>query len=85
MFRIPIFKCDWVDNNNDIKVDGLGFTLVDLTKVVYKSYSFILASQAKQVFYVQDQLEPRWSIVLSIPLKDFLHMEGVDHIIEVSV
>ena len=84
MFRIPIFKCDWVDNNNDIKVDGLGFTLVDLTKVVYKSDSFSLASQAKQVFYVQDQLELRWSIVLSIPLKDFLHMEGVDHIIEVS-
>ena len=48
-FRIPVFKCDWVDNNNDIKVDELGFTLVDLTKVAYKSDSFILASQAKQV------------------------------------
>ena len=80
-FRIPVFKCDWVDNNNDIKVDELGFTLVDLTKVAYKSDSFILASQAKQVFYVQDQLEPRWSIVLS--QKDFLHKEGVDDLIEV--
>ena len=46
-----------------------------------KSDSFILASQAKQVFYVQDQLEPRWSIVLS--QKDFLHKEGVDDLIEV--
>ena len=80
-FRIPVFKCDWVDNNNNIKVDELGFTLVDLTKVAYKSDSFILASQAKQVFYVQDQLEPRWSIVLS--QKDFLHKEGVDDLIEV--
>ena len=80
-FRIPVFKCDWVDNNNDIKVDELGLTLVDLTKVAYKSDSFILASQAKQVFYVQDQLEPRWSIVLS--QKDFLHKEGVDDLIEV--
>ena len=80
-FRIPVFKCDWVDNNNGIKVDELGFTLVDLTKVAYKSDSFILASQAKQVFYVQDQLEPRWSIVLS--QKDFLHKEGVDDLIEV--
>ena len=53
-FRIPVFKCYWVDNNNGIKVDELGFTLVDLTKVAYKSDSFILASQAKQVFYVQD-------------------------------
>ena len=80
-FRIPVFKCDWVDNNNGIKVDELGLTLVDLTKVAYKSDSFILASQAKQVFYVQDQLEPRWSIVLS--QKDFLHKEGVDDLIEV--
>ena len=80
-FRIPIFKCDWVDNNNDIKVDELGFTLVDLTKMAYKSNSFILASQAKQVFYVQDQLEPRWSIILS--QKDFLHKKGVDDLIEV--
>ena len=80
-FRIPVFKHDWVENNKDIKFDELGFTLVDLTKVAYKLDSFILASQAKQVFYVQDQLEPRWSIVLS--QKDFLHKEGVDDLIEV--
>ncbi|KAL6347441.1 hypothetical protein AAG906_025156 [Vitis piasezkii] len=52
MFKIPIFKCDWVDNKN--------------------------ASQAKQVFYVEDQLDPKWSIVLSIPPKDFNNMEGLD-------
>ena len=52
-------------------------------KVVYISYSFVLASQAKNVFYVQDQLKPRWSIVLS--QKDFLHKEGVDDLIEVPV
>ncbi|RVW59097.1 hypothetical protein CK203_113303 [Vitis vinifera] len=52
MFRIPIFKCDWVDNKN--------------------------ASQAKKVFYVEDQLDPKWSIVLSIPPKDFNNMEGLD-------
>ena len=46
-FKIPVFKCDWVDNNNGIKVDELGFTLVDLMKVAYKSDSFTLASQAK--------------------------------------
>ena len=79
--RILVFKCDWADNNNDIKVDELGFTLVDLTKVAYKSDSFILASQAKRVFYVQDQLESRWPIVLS--QKDFLHKKGVDDLIEV--
>ena len=85
MFRIPVFKCDWVDTNIGIKVDELGFTLVDLTKVAFKSDSFILASQGKQVFYIQDQLEPRWSIVLSIPQKDFLHKEGIDDLVEFSV
>ncbi|RVW74534.1 hypothetical protein CK203_053767 [Vitis vinifera] len=77
-----VFKCDWVDNNNDIKVDDLGFTLVDLTKVAHKSDSFILASQAKQVFYVQDQLESRWSVVLSTPQKDLLDKKGVDDLID---
>ena len=51
--------------------------------MAYKSDSFILASQAKQVFYLQDQLEPRWSIVLSH--KGFLHIEGVDDLIEVPL
>nr|CAN78619.1 hypothetical protein VITISV_034823 [Vitis vinifera] len=45
MFKIPIFKCDWVDNKNGIKVDELGFTLVDFSKIGHKSDPFILASQ----------------------------------------
>ena len=36
MFRILVFKCDWVDNKNDIKVDDLGFTLVDFNKIAHK-------------------------------------------------
>ncbi|RVX04782.1 hypothetical protein CK203_025058 [Vitis vinifera] len=58
-----VFKCDWVDNKNGIKVDDLGFTLVDFNKIAHKSDPFILASQAKQVFYVQDQLDPRWTLL----------------------
>ena len=77
MFTILIFKCDWIDNKNGIKVDELGFTLVDFSKIGCKSDPFILASQAKKVFYVEDQLDPKWSIVLSIPPKDF-NMEGLD-------
>ncbi|KAL6327729.1 hypothetical protein AAG906_024698 [Vitis piasezkii] len=71
MFRIPVFKCNWVDNKSGIKVDEFGLTLVDFTKMAHKSDPFILASQAKQVFYVQDQLDPRWSVVLSTPERDF--------------
>ncbi|KAL6326328.1 hypothetical protein AAG906_005522 [Vitis piasezkii] len=78
MFRIPIFKCDWVDNKNGIKFDELEFTLVDFSKKGHKSDPFILASQAKQVFYVEDQLDPKCSISLSISPKDFNNMEGLD-------
>ena len=41
----------------------MGFTLVDLNRVGHKSDSFILASQAKPVFYTPDQLDPKWSVV----------------------
>ncbi|KAL8512194.1 hypothetical protein ACS0TY_018595 [Phlomoides rotata] len=30
--RFPLFKCVWMDNKSGIKVDGLGFTLVNLKK-----------------------------------------------------
>ena len=59
MFRIPIFKCDWAGNKNGIKVDDLGFSLVDFSKIGHKSNPFILAFQAKQVLYVQDKLDRR--------------------------
>ncbi|KAL6200627.1 hypothetical protein ACLB2K_030408 [Fragaria x ananassa] len=33
-FRIPIFKCDWVDNGRGVVVDEFGFTLANLNKKV---------------------------------------------------
>ena len=81
-FRIPVFKCDWVDNRNNIKVDDLGFTLVDFNKTAHKSDPFILASQVKQVFYVQDQHDPRWLVVLLTPQKDFLDRERGDDLVD---
>ena len=36
MFNICVFKCDWVDITNGVKVDELGFTLVDLSKIRHK-------------------------------------------------
>ena len=85
MFRIPVFKCNWVDNKSGIKVDEFGFTLVDFTKMTRKSDPFILASQAKQVFYVQDQLDLRWSIVLSTPQNDFFNREDLDDFMNNSI
>ena len=67
IFNILVFKCDWVDSRNRVKVDEFGFTLVDLSKIGHKLDHFVLETQVQQVFYVKDQVDPRWSIVLSRP------------------
>ncbi|RVX18233.1 hypothetical protein CK203_006320 [Vitis vinifera] len=47
---------------------------------------FILASQVKQVFYVQDQLDLRWSVVLSTPPRDFsISAEDSDDFMDNSI
>jgi len=63
-FRVPVFKCKWVDGNTGVRTDDFGFTLVDLNKVGYTDEPFIMAYQAKQVFYVGDPSNDKWSVVL---------------------
>ena len=62
-FRIPVFKCDWIDSTVGIK-EETGIILVDLSRTRYKDDPFIMATQAKQVFYVRT-LDSKWSFVLS--------------------
>ncbi|KAA0066216.1 transposase [Cucumis melo var. makuwa] len=69
--NVSVFKCDWVQNSGGVQIDELGYTLVDLNRVGHNSDSFILASQAKQVFYVEDLSDVRWSVVLTPPQRDF--------------
>ena len=47
-----------------MRQDKMGFTLVDLQKVGYKDDPFIMAVQARQVFYVEDPCDCTWSVVL---------------------
>ena len=69
--RIPIFMCDWVDNKIGVKQDKLGYTLVDLKRLGHKGDPFILASQAQQVFYVADPLDPKMSVVFKTPSRNY--------------
>ena len=66
-FKIPLFKCDWVENQNGVRIDDLGFTLVKLNRIGHTSDPFILATQARQVFY-DDKLK---KIIITPPQKDF--------------
>nr|KYP46201.1 hypothetical protein KK1_032193 [Cajanus cajan] len=63
-FKVPVFKCKWVDINIGVRTDEMGFTMVDLTKLGHKDEPFIMENQATQVFYVKDPIDERWSVVL---------------------
>ena len=43
MFRIPMMRSEWVHTRGGVMKDRLGFTLVNLQRLGYKSYAFILA------------------------------------------
>ena len=66
-----------------VKKDELGFILVDLNRLGYRSDPFILASQAKQVFYVNDQIQTKWSIVCHMPSRsnpNQINEDGVNNV-----
>ena len=75
MFTVPVFMCDWVDSRG-IKKDDFGFTMVNFDRLGHQSECFILASQAKQVFYVQDQEDENLCVVGFTPHK--MYKYGVD-------
>ena len=61
--KFMLFKCNWVDNRTGKKEDEYKFTLVNFNHLLYPNNRatdepFILASQAEQVWYVQDPMEP---------------------------
>ncbi|GJS44466.1 hypothetical protein Tco_0569509 [Tanacetum coccineum] len=70
--QIPLFKCDWVNHRaGGVKRDNLGYTLVDMNNLGHKVDPFILASQARQVFYMKDQIDKKLSIGFKTPPKNY--------------
>ena len=41
-FKVPLFKCRWIDSKIGVETDELGFTRVDLRKATYKNEPFIM-------------------------------------------
>ena len=64
-FHICFLCCKWVDGNRRTvkKDDPCGFTLVDPGRLRETQEPFVLASQVKQVCYVTDPADNKWSIV----------------------
>ena len=65
--RVVLFNCDWWDVNNKgkgVKVDKHGFVTVNSRRKLKTNEPFVLASEARQVFYAKDGFHPDWLIVL---------------------
>lgn len=74
--RVILFKCDWRDvtSRGGIKQDVHGFTTVNFSKKLPTNEPFILASQAQQVFYVDEIKHKDWKVVLKNQPRDLYDM-----------
>ena len=66
-----LFKCEWVnvDSGRGYKIDKFGFPLFNFTRLIHKGdrlidEPYVLASQASQVFYVEDPRHKDWMVVV---------------------
>lgn len=65
IFYIPVFRCQWANRGNGVKEED-GFTLVNLNQnqVSFAKDPYILASQAKQVFYARVDELSSWYVAM---------------------
>ena len=72
-FTTILLLCDWFRSDTkgksaSVKQDKYGFQLVNTTKIIGSSsldqQPFVMPSHVHQVFYIEDQREHDWSVVL---------------------
>ncbi|KAG8365720.1 hypothetical protein BUALT_Bualt17G0001300 [Buddleja alternifolia] len=73
--KVVLFDCEWVSKGKRLKQDDDGFTLTNFKNFKRHNEPFILASQAKQVFYVEDPIESNWKVVLKTVARDYYDMQ----------
>ncbi|XP_074321972.1 uncharacterized protein LOC141659093 [Apium graveolens] len=77
-FKAPLFLCKWAENDKGIKIDDLGFTLVDFNRQGHKKDKYVSVDQVNQVFYIKDPVDPTWSIVLTSTTRDYQELYNDD-------
>uniref|UniRef100_I1PJB6 Transposase Tnp1/En/Spm-like domain-containing protein n=1 Tax=Oryza glaberrima TaxID=4538 RepID=I1PJB6_ORYGL len=84
--NIVLFKCDWVDNRIQdkwVRTDQFGITTVNFKHLFntgdnISDEPFILASQAIQVYYVQDPVDTEWFAVRQSKPRDLYNMSETE-------
>ncbi|CAE6012524.1 unnamed protein product [Arabidopsis arenosa] len=82
MFQIQVFRCIWANKGNGVKEED-GFTLVNLhmNQLAYLNDPFILASQAKQVFYSREDDSSPWYVCMRAPPRGYHELETVEEFV----
>lgn len=81
-YKVVLFRCDWVDirPSRGLKKDKYGFPLVNFSRSsvhtgeALKDDPFIISSQARQVFYIEDLKDGGWSHVIRTKPRDTYDM-----------
>ncbi|KAI5349930.1 hypothetical protein L3X38_002821 [Prunus dulcis] len=73
---VPLYRSYLIKDSSGLVVDELGFTLVDLSKIGHRNDQFVLASQVKQIFFVDNPMHRGWSVVLSMPNREYNDVIG---------
>jgi hypothetical protein len=63
-FKIPLFRCNWVEAIKGVVQDKYGFIIVNLNCQGYKSEPFLLEKDVAQVFYVPDRTNKILKVVI---------------------
>ncbi|KAL4315184.1 hypothetical protein AHAS_Ahas15G0159700 [Arachis hypogaea] len=86
-FTLVLFKCLWANttSSRSIRKDVLSHTCVNFATPIHTSdreddEPYILAFEARLVFYVEDEVENGWSVVVHVKPRDLFDMgEDYEH------
>lgn len=79
--KVVLFKCKWYDSlarDRGVKTDDYGFTLVNHQKFGSTDEPFVMPAQVQQIFYVDDQRDNNWRVVIRTKPRDLCEDAEVD-------
>jgi len=80
-----LFKCKWADTTRDreFRKDPRGFTCINFSRLIHIGDGeghdpYIEASQAEMVYYVNDEVNKDWTVVVHLKPRDLYDMGEED-------
>ncbi|XP_056698198.1 uncharacterized protein [Spinacia oleracea] len=82
-FKVLMFRCDWVDVRRGVKTYSSGRVRINFSKLMHTGQNldddpFIFSSQAKQVFYIEDEIQKGWVHVIKTKPRDWFDIPDDD-------